>query len=321
MIQNEFKHIEGPVAKAPRKRDAALVVESLGHRVGELSLGAEVVEEQFLVGAQHPGYPAHGLYARAQGAGCPLFEEGGGPCLAAVFPELPETLLEFPGARGAAQHAQNGLELGAGMPPDPAATFEQQEAATLELLPGILPLDAALLAAPDLVHGGVEMLDYMEWVEHVECHACFLGDDFQVGLPHVGTHHLKPGQEPGAFAFQFIESGSDGFFRAFPADPEQAAGALVDLVNQGDEVVAFLALAPMKFINAQRRDVRQVAVFQSPIDHPLHRAAHRFPTATEDLCGFLPREAPPPLCQEKHVGLGVGTLAGVPVHVLDEDPV
>ena len=46
MVQNEFEHLEGSVAKATRKRDAGLVVHSLGHGVGELASGTEVVEEK-----------------------------------------------------------------------------------------------------------------------------------------------------------------------------------------------------------------------------------------------------------------------------------
>ena len=43
------------MAKAACKGNARLVIEALGDGVGELTFGAEIIHERFIVGAEHAG--------------------------------------------------------------------------------------------------------------------------------------------------------------------------------------------------------------------------------------------------------------------------
>ena len=168
MIENEFEHLEGAVAKATRKRDAGLVVHSLDHGVGVLALGAEVVEQKILVSAQHAGDLLHRFDARAHGAGGPALEIGRRPGRAAVDPEAAEALLEFPGARGLAERGEHGAELFASLAAHLGAALEQQEASALGLLGGGLVAQPGLLAAAHGIDRLVEVLGDVEGIEHVE---------------------------------------------------------------------------------------------------------------------------------------------------------
>jgi hypothetical protein len=64
--------------------------------------------------------------------------------------------------------------------------------------------------------------------------ARFLGDDLQVGLPHVATDELQP---LGEVRTELTEEGEQGPHGVTLADPEEAAAAVVDLVDDGEELV------------------------------------------------------------------------------------
>jgi hypothetical protein len=70
----------------------------------------------------------------------------------------------------------------------------------------------------------------MEAVEDVERVGSVLGDEIEVGLPHVGAEEPDLGAalhpEPG-------EERPEGFLRASATDPEQTAAPFVDLVDHG----------------------------------------------------------------------------------------
>src|ERR1039458_3998967 len=104
---------------------------------------------------------------------------------------------------------------------------------------------------------------------------------------------------------KFLE-GCDG---AFPADPQQADDALVDLVDQRQVFVTFGVL---DFIHTDGADRFQRAMLQAPTDHILDGEAHLFPGSVERLGGFLPGELARPTGQEQHVGLGKLVLAIAP---------
>ena len=88
MIKNEFEDVEGAVAKATRKLNSGFVVQTLDHADVILALRPEVIEQKFVMTAQHVGHLAHGFETRAQGTGGPCLEVGSRPGGAAVLPEL-----------------------------------------------------------------------------------------------------------------------------------------------------------------------------------------------------------------------------------------
>ena len=76
----------------------------------------------------------------------------------------------------------------------------------------------------------------------------------------------------------------------------------VDLIDQGDVVVAF---APLDLVHPDRFDAAQAAVAQAVIDHRPHGREDGVPTGPERLRGLLPAQPPRPPGQEQLVGLWV----------------
>jgi hypothetical protein len=71
----------------------------------------------------------------------------------------------------------------------------------------------------------------------------------------------------------------------------QTGGADVDLVDQGQVLVAFGVL---DFIDANGIDLTERAMLQSPGDDVFHRVEHLVPASAKALCGFFPRKAARP---------------------------
>src|SRR5277367_60415 len=101
-------------------------------------------------------------------------------------------------------------------------------------------------------------------------------DTVEVGLPHVAAHdaqRLRPRlTEPG-------EEALEGLRRAGLGDPEQAAAAGVDLV---DEREVRVPLAVLDLVDADRVDALEVAMREPVLDGP----ADVVPGAGEDARGL-----------------------------------
>jgi len=87
------------------------------------------------------------------------------------------------------------------------------------------------------------------------------------------------------------EESLEGFDGSFSPYPEQAADADVDLVDQGQVLVAFGVL---DFIDANGVDLTERAMLQSPGDDMFHRIEHLVPGSAKALCGFFPRKSARP---------------------------
>ena len=81
--------------------------------------------------------------------------------------------------------------------------------------------------------------------------------------------------------------------RSFP-DPKQARDAEVDLIDQRQVFVAFGVL---DFIDANRVDLSQDAVFEAPGDDVFDGVEDLFPGSAKRFGGFLPRKAARPAGQ------------------------
>ena len=101
-------------------------------------------------------------------------------------------------------------------------------------------------------------------------------------------------------------------FALAQGDAENAVRAFVNLIEDGDELIA----AEVKFIDTAGSDPLQVAPLHAPLDDPFHRAAHRLPTGVEDERGFLPARPPSPSGEEEFVAGGERAVALGPGHVL-----
>jgi len=109
----------------------------------------------------------------------------------------------------------------------------------------------------------------VEAVQDVDGPLGTAGDHVQVGLPHVAAHELKPGTplrpEPAEETHQRLEL-------PVLVDPQQAAPAFVDLVDQRHGAVS---LAKRDLIDADGPYVRQVPAGQTPLHSRLHGPKHR----------------------------------------------
>src|SRR5271165_596949 len=140
----------------------------------------------------------------------------------------------------------------------------------------------------------------------------FLADHIQVGLPHIGADELDLRRE------LLTDDGEEtlkGFDGTFLADPEQAGEPLVDLVDQGQVLMAFGVL---DFIHPDGADRLQSAMLQTPADDILDGVADLVPRSVERFGGFLPGELTGPAGEKQHIGSGQLVLAIAPGNLLDD---
>lgn len=154
-------------------------------------------------------------------------------------------------------------------------------------------------------------------VEHVDGTASLAGDDFEVGLPHVRAPDLETPEETFTRLFQRGEAVFEGGLGAFAPDPEQAASAGIDLVDEGDEVAAPFVPPPVKFVHTDDLHALQAAMLHSPPHHPLHVPAHGVPAGAENLRRLLPGEQFGRVGRIDHVRRSLAMLAHVPGHVFN----
>src|ERR1700687_2321517 len=151
----------------------------------------------------------------------------------------------------------------------------------------------------------------MKPVEDVEGFRAFFADDLQIGLPHVGSneHDLRS---------QLIsndgEESTEGLDRPFFSDPEQTRDVEIDLIDQGQVLVAFGVL---DFIDTAGVDLPQRPMLQSPRDDMLDRIKNLFPGSAKRLSRFFPGQPARPAGQKEHVGFGQLTFAVTPWNFLD----
>src|ERR1019366_4815971 len=168
------------------------------------------------------------------------------------------------------------------------------------------------LGGADLIQRLIHLGDDVDAVEDMQRLGTFLTDHLQVGLPHIRADELDLRSE---LLSDDGEETLEGFDGAFLADPEQAGGPLVDLVDQGQVLVAFGVL---DFVYTDGADRLQGAMLQAPADHILDGIAHFIPRSVERFGGFLPGELPRPAGQKQHIGSGQLVLAIAPGNLLDD---
>jgi len=295
-----------------------LVVEAFGGAVGDLAFGSEPIEDEFFVRAEHAGDFAHGLDAAAEGALSPDTQKGAGPSDGTVAPKVVEALLEHPCPAGGQFAAEELMESEPGFAPDAAAPAQQFPAHAFELGRLGLAAQAGALGAADLIDRLVEMRGDVEAVKDVKGVAGLGGDDLEVGFPHVAANKTDPAHH---FLSEGGEAPAQSALRATRADPKQAAAVAVDLVDDGQEVVRAHPVAPVDLVKAEGFDPFEDAMGQAPLDEPVHRTVHGFPTGMKRPGGFAPRHASSPAGQEHHHRDRDWALALAPGDVLDGNAV
>jgi hypothetical protein len=99
------------------------------------------------------------------------------------------------------------------------------------------------------------------------------------------------------------------------SDPQRTSNMEVDLIDQGQVLVAFGVL---DFIDADGIDRTERAVPQSIGDDILDGIEDLVPGSAEGLGGFFPGQPARPTGQKQHVGMGQLVFAIAPGNLLDE---
>ena len=172
-------------------------------------------------------------------------------------------------------------------------------------------LEALGLLGTNLVDGLAHVGHDVEAVEHVEGSGRLACDHLQVRLPHVAADEPQLGAALAAKRPEELEQ-RPGL--AVLSHPQQPAHALIDLVDDREELVA---PTPQDFIDADRPDPLEIAVLQTPADGHLDRSEHALPRRLERLRYLGPAHPFRPAGEEPGVRGRRLVLAAAPGHRLD----
>ena len=233
----------------------------------------------------------------AHGSCTPGIEELAGPRRRTVGPESLKILLEQVGADGsevACEQVRQPVHLLFGQV---FRSLQQAPAAFRQERFFSLVFQLFDLVRPDLVDGLAQVTHDMKPIEDVDCTRGLFGNNGQIRFPHVAAD--KP-QLSAPLRPEPVEKALEGLGGPVGADPQQAPFSLVQLIDQGDELV--LALPPADFVGADGGDATEITMFEPPGDRHFHRAEDRVPTRCKGLGHFLPAQSLAPGGQEPGVG-------------------
>lgn len=317
VIKGQFHASEGSETVGTSGDHSDLVVQTLDRSTGNLAASSEPVEKEFLVGAKHAGDSLHRFQSTSHRPPAPVVEEAARPMDASIAPKMLERLFQAPRPSRRQFACQKGVQFLAGSTSYPAATSEEFPPHLLEARGDGLSLQSRTLRAPNLIHGVIQVHHHVKAIHHMHRVSGHRGDDRQIGLPHVAADESKAGDNLRSEDRQPLAQRRLG---SLLSNPEQAASARVDLVDDRQEIGGPFALAPVDLVDADGCDSHQFAVCQSPFDEPFDRAMHRFPTGMKDACRLAPRHPPRPRGQESHHRPAHRTLSVAPRHVFDDHP-
>src|SRR5271154_4332994 len=115
----------------------------------------------------------------------------------------------------------------------------------------------------------------METVEDMDSEGTFLTDDLQIGFPHIGADEYDFG---GQFVADDGEEALEGFDGAFPAHPEQARDANIDLINERQILVSFGVL---DLVDPDGIDLAEHSMLQPESDDVFYSVKNLFPLSAE----------------------------------------
>ena len=243
--------------------------------------------------SQHFGDLLHRFDFGSHGSCAPGIKELASPSRGTVTPESLKIFLEQVGTDGSevaceqilqSVHLLFGQVFGSFQETPTALGQEGFFAVFLQLLG---------LIGPDFVDCLAHVTHNMKPVEDIDRTSCSLGNDGQIGFPHVTAN--KP-QLPRPCRAEPVEKFPESFGCTVGADPKQASLSLVKLIHQGDKLI--LAFAPADLIGANGRDPIDVTMCEAPVDRHFHRPEDGVPTGFKDFGHFLPAQALAPRGQE-----------------------
>src|SRR5690606_7515995 len=152
----------------------------------------------------------------------------------------------------------------------------------------------------------------VEGVEHVDGVLTHGGDHLEKRFPHVTANYFHPIEKSGVLGFKSLKPLAQGGLGAAHPDIKQTARTGIDLIDERQEIGALLAAPPVEFVLRERGDTGEVALFESPSDHILHRTENGVPTGVEYFGGLFPRQQPGPAGEKDLIGFGIRALTKIP---------
>lgn len=202
---------------------------------GEVSAGSKPVEQEVSMGGQGRGELDELRDASGKSGGKPSIEESAGVARRPVLPEEREVVLEQVGRHGGEvglhQVAETAPLLGVEVRPP----FQQYPTGVLERDRITLCAKPPGLGSSNVVDGFVAELRHVEAVENVDGLVGSPGKSSEERPPHVGDDELKLDC---AFCAEPVEELTEGLGGSVASNPEESSAAIVDLVDQGQVVLA-----------------------------------------------------------------------------------
>ena len=156
----------------------------------------------------------------------------------------------------------------------------------------------------------------MKTIEDVEGVRQRLTDDFEVGAPHVGADVLD---KAALFGIETLfKPVAQAGFIAVSNHSEEAAGPVVDLIDQGHVAVAF---GVGDFIDPYRCNALHIAMGETVLDNPLHAAKYVIPFGMKHACAVFPAKQAGPLGQKDTKIVGEAMFASCPRNDLGSDAI
>src|SRR3974390_2787398 len=230
------------------------------------------------------------------------------------MPEVVEAFFEIPRSAGGHLALKKAPELDPGLPSDPAAAAQEFPPHLLELGRHRLAVQSGALSSTHLVHRLVQMLNDVKAIQDVQGLAGLLRHHLEIGLPHVTADVTQTAHQRRA---QHLQPGPQGGLGSPTSHPQEPPAMAINLIDDRQETVGSLALAPMDFVNANRSNSLQHAMGQSPLHEPFHRVINGSPTGWKGPSRLSPGKSPRPAGQKSHHRGGHRPLALVPGDMLD----
>lgn len=262
VIEGRPRGFEGTKPVARTRDHFELVVHPLDGARGDGPSSPKPVEDQGLMATEHASDLLDGFETRAHRLEGPVLDEGLCILGGRQLPQLIELLFEQVGTDRAEVVAKQVSELDELPVGQVLWPLEQAPAPIPEQRLVAIGLELPDLLGADLVDGLVHLGDDVIAVEHVDGMLGASSEDLEVGLPHVAGDVLKPSRTRA----KHVEEGIESRLGTTLADPQQTLAVLVDLVDDGEVV---LAPTSRHLVDADGADAGQVTVLETPLDGEL----------------------------------------------------
>src|ERR1700676_264981 len=311
MIEHDFYRIGGSESVGSSDTRLEFVVQTLDGTERDFIARLEPVQDKWLVGADHAGDFLHRLEARSHHLFAPLVHEFFRPRRGDILPEQLELFLEQVGAYGLQVVREQVRESDCLAFAQVLGALQQAPARVSEdhLRAPSAGFQGACFLGPNLIEGFVHLGGNVIAVEDVQRVGRVLGDDVQIGLPHVRADELD---ERTTFFAKPDEELTQTLLLPILDHKQQPLHILVDLIHQRQK----LALLPVDLIHAEGRNTSAIDPFAPPVHRHLDRAKYALPAGLEAPGYRLPAQQFGPTGEEPGKALRNWALAQSPRQIL-----